>query len=110
MDNEHLSFEAPIAQATGAHTPVTSAMNLECKKLREFGLSTYDNHTDEYGCCYSSWRRPTISPRPKHRLSAMNFPWSPPADLSLRWWMEHAGHEYDLPTDLHSKGASTLNP
>ncbi len=110
--NEHLSYEAPIAQAITAHTPVLSEEDLEYKKLEEFGLSTYDHHTDGAGCCYSSWRRPIITLRPRYRLPAMNFPWSLPADLSLIWWLEHAGYDYDLITDhdLHAEGLDCLKP
>lgn len=110
--NEHLSYEAPIAQAIVAHTPVITAEDLEFKKLEEFGLSTYDHHTDGAGCCYSSWRRPIVSMRPKYRMPAMNFPWALPADLSLLWWLEHAGYDYDVVTDhdLHADGAEALKP
>lgn len=110
--NEHLAYEAPIAQAITAHTPVIVAEDLEYKKLEEFGLSTYDHHTDGAGCCYSSWRRPVISMRPRYRMPAMNFPWALPADLSLIWWLDHAGYEYDLLTDhdLHAEGAAALAP
>ncbi len=110
--NEHLSYEAPIAQAITAHTPVLSEEDLEYKKLEEFGLSTYDHHSDGAGCCYSSWRRPIITLRPRYRLPAMNFPWALPADLSLIWWLEKAGFDYDLITDhdLHAEGLSCLKP
>ncbi|MEZ5792697.1 MAG: DUF6605 domain-containing protein [Nitratireductor sp.] len=110
--NEHLAYEAPIAQAITAHTPVIVAEDLEYKKLEEFGLSTYDHHTDGAGCCYSSWRRPIISLRPRYRMPAMNFPWALPADLSLIWWLEHAGYDYDIITDhdLHAEGKAALEP
>ncbi|MFZ1816271.1 MAG: N,N-dimethylformamidase beta subunit family domain-containing protein [Rhizobiaceae bacterium] len=110
--NEHLAYEAPIAQAITAHTPVIVPEDLEYKKLEEFGLSTYDHHTDGAGCCYSSWRRPIISLRPRYRMPAMNFPWALPADLSLIWWLEHAGYAYDVITDhdLHAEGKALLEP
>ena len=110
--NEHLSYEAPIAQAITAHTPVLNEEDLEYKKLEEFGLSTYDHHADGAGCCYSSWRRPIITLRPRYRLPAMNFPWALPADLSLIWWLDHAGYEVDLITDhdLHAEGLDCLKP
>ncbi len=110
--NEHLAYEAPIAQAITAHTPVLVPEDLEYKKREEFGLSTYDHHTDGAGCCYSSWRRPIISLRPRYRLPAMNFPWALPADLSLIWWLDHAGYEYDVITDhdLHAEGKAALEP
>ena len=109
--NEHLSFEAQIAQAIVAHTPVISGDDLEYNKLQEFGLSTYDHHSDGAGVCYSSWKRPIINIRPGYRMAGMNFPWALPADLSLLWWLEHAGYDYDLITDhdVDREGPDLLN-
>ena len=110
--NEHLSFEAQIAQAIVAHTPVISGDDLVYNKVQEFGLSTYDHHTDGAGVCYSSWKRPIINIRPGYRMAGMNFPWALPADLSLLWWLEHAGYDYDLITDhdLDREGPDALSP
>lgn len=110
--NEHLSFDAQIAQAIVAHTPVISADDIEYNKLQEFGLSTYDHHADGAGVCYSSWKRPIINIRPGYRMAGMTFPWALPADLSLLWWLEHAGFDYDLITDhdVHAEGVSALSP
>jgi len=110
--NEHLSFEAQIAQAIVAHTPVISEDDLEYNKLQEFGLSTYDHHSDGGGVCYSSWKRPIINIRPGYRMAGMTFPWALPADLSLLWWLEHAGYDYDLITDhdVHAEGSEALTP
>ena len=81
--NEHLAYDALIAQAITAHTPILTEADIEFNKLQEFGLSTYDHHSDGAGNCYSSWRRPILNIRPKHRLSSMGMPWALPADLSL---------------------------
>jgi len=109
--NERLSFEAQIAQAIVAHTPVISAGDIEYNKLQEFGLSTYDHHSDGAGVCYSSWKRPIINIRPGYRMAGMTFPWALPADLSLLWWLEHAGFDYDLITDhdVHTEGVDALS-
>lgn len=50
--------------------------------------------------------------RPRYRMAAMNFPWALCADLSLIWWLEHAGYDYDLITDhdLHAEGLDCLKP
>ena len=110
--NEHLAFEAQIAQAITAHTPIISERDIEFNKLQEFGLSTYDHHSDGAGCCYSSWLRPILNIRPKYRLPAMGFPWALPADLSLIWWLENAGYDYEVLTDhdLHAEGIDALKP
>lgn len=110
--NEHLSFDAQIAQAIVAHTPVISADDIEYNKLQEFGLSTYDHHSDGAGVCYSTWKRPIINIRPGYRMAGMTFPWALPADLSLLWWLEHAGYDYDLITDhdVDREGTAALSP
>ncbi|MEO0679598.1 MAG: N,N-dimethylformamidase beta subunit family domain-containing protein [Pseudomonadota bacterium] len=110
--NEHLSFDAQIAQAIVAHTPVISGEDIEYQKLQEFGLSTYDHHSDGAGVCYTSWKRPIINIRPGYRMAGMNFPWAMPADLSLLWWLEHAGYDYDLITDhdVDREGVEAMRP
>jgi len=110
--NEHLAYEANIAQAITAHTPVLSQSDIDFNKLQEFGLSTYDHHSDGAGCCYSSWRRPILNIRPRHRLSSMGFPWALPADLSLIWWLDHSGYDYEILTDhdLDAEGVAALAP
>jgi len=110
--NEHLAYDALIAQSITAHTPILSEADIEFNKLDEFGLATYDHHTDGAGCCYSTWRRPILNMRPKHRMSSMGFPWGLPADLSLLWWLEKAGFDFEVLTDhdLHADGAAALAP
>ena len=110
--NERLAYDALIAQAITAHTPILTEADIEFNKLQEFGLSTYDHHSDGAGCCYSSWRRPILNIRPKHRLSSMGMPWALPADLSLIWWLESSGLDYEILTDhdLHAEGVAALKP
>ncbi|WP_315719787.1 MULTISPECIES: N,N-dimethylformamidase beta subunit family domain-containing protein [unclassified Bradyrhizobium] len=110
--NERLGFDAPIAQAITAHTPIFSEADIDFYKLQEFGLSTYDHHSDGSGCCYSSWRRPIINMRPRHRNAATGVTWGLPADLSLLWWLQQAGYDFEILTDhdLHAEGAAALHP
>lgn len=110
--NEHLAYEAPIAQAITAHTPILTKRDIDFVKLAEFGLSTYDHHSDGAGCCLSSYLRPIINIRPRFRSTPMGFPWAFPADLSLIWWLETAGYDYEILTDhdLHAEGAAALEP
>jgi hypothetical protein len=110
--NERLAYDALIAQAITAHTPILTEADIEFNKLQEFGLSTYDHHSDGAGNCYSSWRRPILNIRPKHRMSSMGMPWALPADLSLIWWLENSGLDYEILTDhdLHAEGIDALRP
>jgi N,N-dimethylformamidase len=82
---------------------------------REYGLSTYNFHTDGSGIHFASWHRPMLNvrigyityPHPKIRGSGLrHFP----ADSHLTAWLEKKGFEYDLITDweLHHEGAELL--
>jgi len=82
---------------------------------REFGLSTYNFHTDGSGICNVTWHRPMLNVRPGY------FPiYDPngsglrhlPADTHLLDWLEEKGISYDLVTDweLHHEGAQLLQP
>ena len=110
--NEHLSFEAPIAQAICANTPVVTEADLTWKQQEAYGLSTYDVHSDYSGVCYSSWRRPVQNMRPRYRMPAIGTPWAFPADLSLLWWLHEKGFAHDVITDhdLDAEGAAALAP
>jgi N,N-dimethylformamidase len=110
--NERLAFDAPIAQAITAHTPIFSEGDVDFYKLQEFGLSTYDHHSDGAGCCFSSWRRPIVNVRPRHRNAVTGVTWGLPADLSLTWWLENAGFDYEIITDhdLHAEGVDAVRP
>jgi N,N-dimethylformamidase len=72
----------------------------------ELGLSTYDNHSDGSGVCYSSRLRPVVSLRPKEAL------WQLPADTHIIDWLDEAGIEYDVITEdaLDREGLKLLEP
>lgn len=110
--NEHLSFDAQIIQPMTGQPPIVSDIDIEMYKNPEFGLSTYDAWEDGAGVCYSSYHRPIINMRPKHRISSMGIPWQFPADLSIIAWLEHKGYDYDVLTDedLHVEGLDLLKP
>ncbi len=82
---------------------------------REFGLSTYNVHTDGSGICNVSWHRPMLNVRPgffpiydPHGSGLRHLP----ADTHLIDWLEEKGIAYDLVTDweLHHEGAGLLKP
>lgn len=110
--NEHLSFDAPIAQVITAHSIIVAESDIEMYKNREFGLSTYDLHADGAGVCYSSYRRPIVNMRPRHRMPAPGVPWQFPADLSIVYWLEKMGYDFDVLTDedLHREGVAAIRP
>lgn len=82
---------------------------------REYGLSTYNLHTDDSGISLVTGLRPMLNvrvgyvtfPDPEIRGSGLrHFP----ADTHLTAWLEHAGIEYDIVTDveLDREGLSAL--
>lgn len=110
--NEHLSFDAQIIQPMTGQPPIVSDIDIEMYKNWEFGFSTYDAWADGNGVCFSSYRRPVVNMRPKHRISSMGVTWGFPADLSIIGWLESKGYDYDVLTDedLDREGVSALEP
>ncbi len=110
--NEHLSFDAQIIQPMTGQPPIVSEIDIEMYKNWEFGLSTYDAWADGNGVCFSSYHRPIVNMRPKHRISSMGVTWQFPADLSIIAWLEHKGYDYDILTDedLHREGLDAVKP
>ena len=77
----------------------------------ELGFSIYDAHSDGTGINYSSWRRPMLNMRPKHRFWVTGAPRHFAADLYPIDWMVHEGIEHDVITDhdLHEDGLTLLD-
>ena len=82
---------------------------------RDYGLSTYNTHTDGSGICYSSRLRPILNLRSGFlayvdpRGSGVRHL---PADCYLIDWLEALGHDYDVVTDedLHAEGLGLIAP
>lgn len=84
---------------------------------RDYGLSTYNYHTDGSGIALVSWLRPMLNlrvgyltyPYPDIRGSGLRHY---PADSHLLMWLAHQGFEVDLITDaeLNSEGKALLEP
>lgn len=82
---------------------------------RDYGLSTYNYHTDGSGIAIVTWKRPMLNlrigyltyPYPEIRASGLRHY---PADSHLLAWLEHKGHDFDLITDfeLHHEGYELL--
>ena len=71
---------------------------------KDYGLSTYNYHSDGSGICHASWYRPMLNvrsgfityPDAKIRGSGLrHFP----ADTHLIAWLEAKGYAYDIITD-----------
>jgi N,N-dimethylformamidase len=79
----------------------------------EYGLSTYNYHSDGSGICYSSRHRPIIT----MRSATICYPDVPgsglrhfAADAHLWYWLEKKGYDFDVITDdeLHAEGVAAI--
>jgi N,N-dimethylformamidase len=81
----------------------------------DYGLSTYNYHSDGSGICYASRLRPMITMRSGF-LSYLDARGSGlrhfPADTHLLDWLEAMGHDFDVITDedVHDEGVGLLAP
>ena len=80
----------------------------------QYGLSTYNYHSDGSGICHASHRRPLFNLRPGY-LTFGNTPCSGlrhfPADSHLISWLHAKGISYDIVTDndLHTYGHAAIS-
>jgi len=84
---------------------VMTASDCFLQEHSEYGLSTYDTHSDVSGVSVSSRLRPVLNMRPKVRV------WGLAADTHITSWLEHDGQAYDVVSDedLHAEGADLLS-
>ena len=80
---------------------------------RDYGLSTYNNHSDGSGICHASHRRPLMTMRPGYLTfgegdgsGLRHFQ----ADSHLLAWLEQNRIDYDIITDqeLHDEGVAAI--
>ena len=108
--NQQVAIQAAVAQSVFAHTAILHDNEIEVhERSIEYGLSTYDYHSDGKGVQYSTWRRPILNMRPQHRYCYSTL-WNFTTDLHILNWMEASGFDYDVVTDhdLHDQGADLL--
>ena len=78
------------------------ARELTADRHKEYGLSTYDRHTDGSGICFASQRRPVLTQRSGY-MSYLDEAGSGlrhyPGDTHLIDWLEEKGYAFDLVTD-----------
>ena len=99
-----------------AHVKKTGNRPWTPDEVQDFGLSTYNEHSDGSGICFSSRLRPSLTMRPNYMTVFRPFAGSGmrhlPADTHLIAWLEHLGHKFDLITDddIHIEGVEILQP
>jgi N,N-dimethylformamidase len=118
--HNHARPEATRAKWIGAWKDQAKAWGAyphNAAEHREYGLSTYNYHTDGSGICHASWLRPMLNvrsgyityPDPSIRGSGLRHY---PADSHLIAWLEQQGIAYDVITDveLDAEGVALLGP
>lgn len=102
--------DIPLAQLMFGRAPVIQEEDLYLMEHKEYGLSTYDLHSDGSGVCYSSALRPILNMRPKYRHNLSPSLWQFNADLHLVDWLTEKGYTFDVITDhdLHEDGVDLL--
>ena len=110
--NERIGLDTGMAQVLSSQVTVIHEWDLALRQRPEYGASCYDSHRDGAGVCYSTRLRPILNMRPKHRMAPTVVPWQFPADLSIIYWLETMGFDYDVITDedLHQEGLACLEP
>lgn len=110
--NEHFVIDVPFVEVVTGHPLILADIDFQLAAHPEWGKSSYDHHSDGAGVCYSSYHRPIMSLRPRHRMASTGVPWQFPADMSIICWLEHQGFAYDVITDedLHREGLACLSP
>jgi len=84
---------------------------------RDYGLSTYNFHTDGSGICHATWLRPMLNVRvgyityPDESIRGSGLRHFP-ADTHLIAWLEASGYAYDVITDedLDREGVDLVKP
>ncbi|WP_244447122.1 N,N-dimethylformamidase beta subunit family domain-containing protein [Hoeflea sp. BAL378] len=98
---QHVHFQGLIE-----HAVQLSLDEVYLAENPQFANSTYDNHIDGSGRCYSSWLRPIFNMRP--RANPFNYV----HDTHILDWLEEEGIDYDVITDVEidRKGLAALKP
>jgi len=104
--NLQWNFHERYAEATETFWTTMEKSDVFLQEHMEFGLSTYDTHSDGSGVRFASRLRPVLS------LVPTTHCWSLIADTHILGWLENEGIEYDVITDedLHREGAGLLEP
>ncbi len=104
--NLQWNFHERYAEATETFWTTMEKAEVFLQEHEEFGLSTYDTHSDGSGVRFASRLRPVLS------LVPTTHCWSLIADTRILGWLENEGIEFDVITDedLHREGAALLEP
>jgi N,N-dimethylformamidase len=104
--NYHWMLHERYSEVTETFWTTLDKGDVFLQEHSEFGLSTYDTHSDGSGVRYASRLRPVLNMAPKTPL------WSFNPDTHILGWLEEKGIAYDVITDedLHDEGVGLLEP
>jgi N,N-dimethylformamidase len=104
--NYHWLFHERFCETTESLWTTLEKTDVFLQEHTEFGLSTYDTHSDGSGVRFASRLRPILNMAPTTPCWGFN------ADTHILGWLENLGIEYDVITDedLHNEGLSLLEP
>ena len=97
-----------------ARAAAWNAYPLNAAEHPQFGLSSYNDHTDGSGICHTTWHRPIFNLRPGYHAFGDDASGSGlrhfPADTHLFAWLDAKEIPFDIVTDweLHHEGKELL--
>ncbi len=105
--NIQWTWQEPFGEVTECYWTTMQPGEVFLQEHPEYGLSTYDDHSDGSGVRYASRLRPVSQVGPK-----TDPVWNINADTHIIGWLEEKGIEYDVITDedLHDEGVAVLEP
>ena len=108
--NDHVVTRFPSSQLCIGRTPVVTGADLFLGLHPEYGVSTYDVHSDGSGVCYSSRLRPLLTMRAEYRSGMSGSVWQFAADLHIVDWLTRLDIPFDVATDedLDEEGEALL--
>ncbi len=103
--NIQWTWQEPFGEVAECYWTTMQPGEVFIQEHPEYGLSTYDDHSDGSGVRYASRLRPVSQVGPK-----TDPVWNINADTHIISWLEEKGIEYDVITDedLHNEGVALL--
>ena len=103
--NIQWTWQEPLGEVAECYWTTMQPGEVFLQEHPEYGLSTYDDHSDGSGVRYASRLRPVSQVGPK-----TDPVWNINADSHILGWLEEKGIEYDVITDedLHNEGVAVL--
>lgn len=108
--NEHM-FESGHSEGMSDFAMTLERRDLARQGAGQYGLSTYDRHSDGQGVIFSSARRAILTDRLDYAAWHAGLRRSFSGDMYLVEWLQRKGFSFDVATDLdlHQDGPGLLD-